>query len=125
MIDAKLLPTLVKATDDPVNVYGIWIPRKGDNMRLTVEVAVNYGAELDVEVLEKNYEDPGDGTSTTVSVSYSDSEVGRKTMEVLGCKELVRLKLVLNSGDSLPADTDIGWVLLRFLHPVWFESVKV
>ena len=120
MIDAKLLAT--KTTDETVTVYGVWVPRRGDNVRLTVEVVDNQGVDLDVLVLQKNYEDTGDGATTGVSTGF-DQVSGRQTVEVLGAKELIRFELRLARGLDLPSG-EIGTVLLRFLEPVWFESVE-
>ena len=123
MIDAKLLATFDAQSGSPVHVYGVWIPRKGDNARFTLEVVQNYFTDLTAEVFQKNYEDTGDGTTAGISVNFNEA-TGRQTMELLGCKELVRLKLSLQRGSSLPGE-DVGLVLYRFLRPVWFEAVKV
>ena len=123
MIDAKLLATFDAQAGSPMDVYGVWIPRKGDNARFTLEVAQNYFTDLTAEVFQKNYEDTGDGTTAGISVNFNQA-TGRQTMELLGCKEVVRFKLSLQRGSNLPGE-DVGLVLFRFLQPVWFEAVKV
>ena len=123
MIDAKLLATFDAQAGSPVDVYGVWIPRKGDNARFTLEVVQNYFTDFTAEVHQKNYEDTGDGSAAGPSVNFNKA-TGRQTMELLGCKELVRFKLSLQRGSGLPG-ADVGLVLFRFLQPVWFEAVKV
>ncbi len=123
MIDAKLLATYDAESGEVLYLLGGWFPRKGDNLRLTMEVVHNYFAILGAEVVEKNYEDVGDGSSAAVTVTF-DQVTGRQTMEVLGCKELVRVKISLARGLDLPPG-EVGTVLFRLLRPVWFEAVKV
>lgn len=118
MLDAKLLPTFDLEHNKTVTVYGVWIPRRGDNVRLTVEVVANQAATMVATLFQKNYDEPGDGTTTGVALTFTS--IGRQTMELLGAKELVRLQLKLD-----PSGTDVGKVLYRVLQPVWFETVKV
>lgn len=124
MIDAKLLATL-RPLDDPstIDVYGVWIPRRGDNVRFPVEVVANSGVFLTATLFQKSYAETGNGTSAGVSVTF-DQSTGRQTMELLGAKELVRVKLSLDPGSDL-SGSQIGLTLFRFLQPVWFEAVKV
>jgi hypothetical protein len=125
MLDATPLATsTIESGGSPVVVFGVWIPRKGDNVRSVVDVVFNLHTNFTVAIFHKNYEDAGDGASASVSASYSDSETGRKTMELLGAKELVRFRLTLERGESLE-DVDVGIVFFRFLEPAWFEAVKV
>lgn len=122
MIDAKWLAT--GATGDPtVDVWGVWIPRRGDNLLFHVEVVSNYGTNFDVELFEKNYDEVGDGADALVGTGFEEA-TGRQSFTKLGAKELVRVRLTLQRGASLPAG-DVGLVLFRFLEPVWFETVKV
>jgi hypothetical protein len=122
MIDAKLLATKSADGDPDVVVYGIWIPRRGDNVRLTIEVVDNQGTDLEIAVLHKNYADPGDGAASGTSTTFSQT-TGRQTMELLGAKELIRFELTLRRGSDLE-DGEVGSLLIRFLEPVWFESVR-
>ena len=122
MIDAKLLATPDVHGASEVDVYGVWIPRKGDNARFTLEVAQNYFTDLTAQVYQKNYEDTGNGTAAGIGVNFRKA-TGRQTMEILGCMELIRFKLSLQRGSGLPG-ADVGLVLFRFLRPVWFEAVK-
>lgn len=124
MIDAKLLATYdLDGGGGPLDVYSVWMPRKADNVRFTVEVVANYRTELAATLWERNYDETGDGATAGVAVGFNQT-MGRETLEKLGCKDLVRFQFRLNRGEDL-LDTEIGWVLLRVLQPVWFESVKV
>jgi hypothetical protein len=123
MIDAKLLAT--RGWDDgsaEVVVYGVWIPRHGDNVRLTIEVVDNQGTDLEVTILHKDYADSGDGTASGAYTVF-DQVTGRRTLELLGAKELIRFALSLRRGGDLK-DGQFGSVLIRFLEPVWFETVR-
>ena len=120
MIDAKLLATAIQ--DGTVVVYGVWGPRAGGNLRFTVEFVDHQGVDLGVSVRHNNYEDTGDGAATGVSTGFAETS-GRQTVELLGAKELIRLVVQLERGSSLPSG-EAGTVLLRFLEPVWFETVE-
>lgn len=120
MIDAKVLATGIE--EGPIQVWGVWIPRNGDNLILPVEVSANYGVDLTVTLFEKSYADRGDGLSASASVNFDDA-TGRELLTKLGVKELVRVQLTLGRAARLPVD-EVGWVLFRFLQPVWFESVR-
>lgn len=121
MIDAKILATYL---DDNlgVEVWGVWIPRRGDNVILTIELPANYGSYVVAELYQKNYDEVGDGTSASASVTF-DQTTGRQSLTKLGAKEIVRFKLTIQRGGSL-GSTEVGWFLCRLLEPVWFESVK-
>ena len=121
MIDAKVLATGLKG-DEPISVWSVWIPRSGDNVTFTLEVAANYGTVLTAELYQKNYDEVGDGTATGSSTVFGGS-TGRQAFTKLGAKELVRVRLTLEPEAAL--EDEVGWVVLRFLQPVWFESVKV
>jgi hypothetical protein len=123
MLDAQMLATFKEGGTDPLVVYGVWIPRKGDNGLFMVEVVANYGTVLTVAMVDKNYEDVGNGGSPVAFVEFTEV-AGREVMEVLGAKEVVRFLLTLERGQSLEEE-EYGWVALRFLQPVWFEAVKV
>ncbi len=127
MIDAKPLATLGPSEIDPppgpVEVWGVWIPRKGDNLILPIDVVFNHGVNFRVELYHKNYGDPGDGASASASATFSQI-TGRQNLTQLSCKELVRVKLTLDRGSALVGN-DVGIVFYRFLQPLWFESVKV
>lgn len=121
MIDAKVLATGDFFGLRPVELWGAWIPRGGDNFMLTVEVVANYGVKLSVALYEKNYEEVGDGASAQVEVVF-DEGLGRKVLSKTGVKELVRVQLTVERGRSLPKE-DVGLALYRFLQPLWFERV--
>jgi hypothetical protein len=127
MIDAKLLVTYPVDTTvlvPPLVLLGVWIPRGGDNGRFPLEVVANRGTKLTVDILEKNRADVGDGSAYSPATSMVfDETIGRTTQEWLGFKELVRFRFTLEPGKSLE-DGEWGWILFRFLRPVWFESVK-
>jgi hypothetical protein len=126
MLDAKILAT--STADDssggrPIVVWGVWIPRKGDNLILPVEIVFNFGVDLAVDLYHKDYADPGDGNAASASVTF-DEITGRQNMIKLGCKELVRVRLTLDRGNELE-ESQVGILLYRFLQPTWFEAVKV
>jgi hypothetical protein len=124
MIDAKLLRTY-RATDAeavPYTVYGVWIPRKGDNVQMTMEVVSNSNAIVTATLFYKNYEDTGNGSSAGVSTTFAAGVTGRQDMELLGSKELVRVQLSVTASEEL-SPGEMGWFLYRFLQPVWFEAV--
>jgi hypothetical protein len=121
MIDAKVLATGPRGSD-PITVWGVWIPRRGDNTIFTLEVVGNYSTLLTAELFQKDYADPGDGTSASASTSFNSS-TGRQSFTKLGCKEVVRVKLTLEPAGVQSGE--VGLVLFRFLQPVWFEAVKV
>lgn len=120
MIDAKMLATF--PTDQTLEVWGVWIPRRGDNVIFPLEVVANYATVLTAELFQKNYDESGNGTSASASTAF-DETVGRQSITKLGAKELLRFRLTLARGVS--ASDDCGLVLFRFLQPVWFETVKV
>jgi len=126
MIDSKLLVTTKSSGGQPpYDVWGVWIPRKGDNAIFTMEVAATYEADVTAELFQKNYDEVGDGASAGVSMSFAPNEGPlRKSITKTGAKELVRFKLTIARGSRLE-DDEIGWFLFRFLRPVWFETIKV
>lgn len=123
MIDAKLFRTLRVVSGNYVayKILGVWIPRRGDNLRSTVEVVGIYGANLVATLFEKDYDETGDGATSSVAATFNES-TGRQTIELIGAKELVRFELGIEPASTL-RDGEMGWVLLRFLQPVWFETV--
>jgi len=123
VIDGKVLATGSSEDGDPlVEVWGVWIPRRADNVLFVVEVMANYFTDFAVDLFAKDYDDVGDGSSAGVGTTFSN-RLGRSSFTKLGAKELVRVRLTLQRGQSLP-ETDIGLILFRFLEPIWFESVK-
>ena len=123
MIDGKILATQKSDEEGPLEVWGVWIPRKGDNLIFTMEVAKNYLTKVTAELFEKDYDEVGDGAFAGQSLEF-DADEGRRSFTRLGAKEIVRIKLTVKRTDSLP-ERDVGWCLFRFLQPVWFEAVKV
>lgn len=121
MIDAKILAT--RSDDTNVEVWSTWIPRRGDNVIFTMEIPANYGSYVVVDLYQKNYDETGDGSSASASMTF-DQATGRQSVTKLGAQELVRFKLTIQRGNDL-GDSEVGWFLFRFLQPVWFESVKV
>jgi hypothetical protein len=122
MIDAKMLATLPSADDVFYEVWGVWIPRRGDNAVFAMEVVANFGAILTAELFEKNYDETGDGATTGLTMEF-DQRPDRLTITKLGAKELVRFRLKVEKGRNAGAG-EVGMALYRFLEPVWFESVK-
>lgn len=122
MIDAKWLPTYDTEAEGQLFLYGVWIPRRGDNVRMTIEVVANMSAVLTATIFEKNYDEVGNGDATAAEVVF-DATTGRQTLEALGVKELVRLQFKLAPHSEL--EEGIGKILYRVLQPAWFESLSV
>jgi len=97
MIDAKMLATLPSADDVSYDVWGVWIPRRGDNAVFTMEVVANFGALLTAELFEKNYNETGDGTTSGLTMEF-DQRPERLSITKLGAKELVRFRLTVRKG---------------------------
>jgi hypothetical protein len=98
--------------DNPV--YGPWMERRGDNVRITADVAAPNASTLSVSLFQKNTEDAGDGTLVSGG-SISATTVGRATKEYTGLKEIVRYKFEVTGGPA---------VLFRMLGPLWFDEVE-
>jgi hypothetical protein len=97
-----------------------WFPRRGDNVRCTIDVAAISGATIEVHVFTKNTEDMGDGTDANAGITLSLNATGRDSDEwARTLKELVRYKYIVTGTNAY------DWVLFRMLAPVWFDSVKV
>jgi hypothetical protein len=120
MIDAKVLATGSRAGES-YEVWGIWMPRRGDNVMLTVEVVANFAATFEVQLFEKNYDEPGNGFDALVGTAFPET-TGRSSFTKFGAKELIRVRLSIIIAGSAP-DGDVGLLLYRFLEPVWFEDV--
>ena len=104
-----------------VMVYSPWMPRGGDNLRFTLDVADIVGGNLTVTAFHKNSEDTGDGSTTSTAIGPVTTVVPpRSDAEHLGLKELVRYRFVFKAS----VDGTIGWVLFRMLPPVWFDTLN-
>jgi hypothetical protein len=125
MIDAQLLATLSSSEGEPTipEVWGVWVPRKGDNARFVLEVCANFGMLFTATIYAKDYADVGDGSDTGKVFTFASGVTGRQILEYTGSKELVRFKFTMERSDTLGED-EIGWVLFRFLQPTWFEAVR-
>lgn len=124
MIDATVLPTLPYAggEGDSFGVSTVWIPRGGDHLRQAVESVANSESQLTIELWHKNRDEAGNGTLYSGPSIYFSDNTGIETAEWTGLKELIRFQLTLSPlGES---STRGGWILFRFLQPVWFESLK-
>lgn len=123
MFDAQLL--FPGAAGAALSFYGLWFPRQGDNLRVTVDVVQRVSSQLTVRVFTKNSEDAGDGTDAEVGTSIVASATGRAAAEwtsgTATLLELVRYKYTVQSTGTGATD----WVLFRMLSPVWFDTVKV
>jgi hypothetical protein len=101
-------------------IYSPWFPRRGDNVRCTIDVDAISGATIEVRLFTKNTEDIGDGTDVDATVTLSLAATGRDTDEWPGgLEELVRYKFTVTGTNNY------DWVLFRMLPPVWFDAVKV
>src|SRR5258706_8967048 len=101
-----------------LSLYGVWIPRGGDNGRFSLEVVANGGAKIIVQLFHKDFSDMGDGTSLGSSITF-DGTNGRTTQEWVGVKQLVRFLFTVTPYKTKKAG-EFGWVLFRFLQPSWF-----
>src|SRR5688572_20812517 len=123
MFDAQLL--FPGAAGAAISVYGPWMPRRGDNLRVTLDFIHRVSSQLTVRVFTKNNEDAGDGNDADAGTSIVASASGRSTAEwtsgTATLKELVRYKFTVQSTGSGAGD----WVLFRMLSPIWFDTVKV
>lgn len=113
MFEAQLL--IAKGSN--YSVYGPWFPKGGDSAKFmvdVVEVDINFGATLTIEVLTKNTEDTGDGSSIA---SQNVNSVGITPFNLTTestIEELVRYRYTVNSGSG-------DWFLFRMLAPVWYD----
>ncbi len=57
MMDAQILATNLES-GSAVDVFGVWIPRRADNVRLTVEVVHNYFTDFAVDSWRRCAENP-------------------------------------------------------------------
>ena len=124
MFDAQLL----FVGGDPITgikVFSPWMPRRGDHMRATLEVAQIFGATIKVDVFTKNSEDTGDGTDadSVFATNIVSAAIGRTTQEwfsagTVGLKEMIRYRY------TVTGTTTAHWVLFRMLPLVWFDAVK-
>lgn len=125
MFDGQLLfPGAVPATG--IKIYGPWMPKGGDHVRITAECLQVDGATLKVELFTKNSEDSGDGTNADsggVPTNITLNATGRTTTEwystgTVTLKEMVRYRFTVTGA----IQTD--WILFRMLAPVWFNAAK-
>jgi hypothetical protein len=113
-------------------VFGPWFPRRGDNIRATLDVVNILGTntKIVVELYTKNTETPGNGENADTSGTprlniegtardQTTTEWSEDTDSDVQILELVRYKYTVTSED------DFGWVLFRMLAPVWFDSVEI
>jgi hypothetical protein len=125
MIDARVLATHPKpasSTPDFVKLFGVWIPRGGDNLRIVFEAVSNLGTNIWISLYHKNRGDAGNGSLAPGGMKLTEPS-GRYTHEWAGLKEQVRFWFSLSPGASLSTG-QVGMIMYRFLQPVWFESVK-
>lgn len=122
MLDSRLLMTFPAGSPANYNLWGVWIPRRGDDLTLPIEVTANSNAKVGFEIYHKNYGDVGDGASVGAGAVF-DGVAEIQVVEAPGVKELVRVLLEVGvSGEPTPGT--IGWFLFRFLQPNWSESVE-
>ena len=94
-----------------------WFSRQADNARFTYETIYSIGSPtFTVEVLHKNKEDLGPGTSWG---TLSWTTIGAfKAATAAGLKEMVRFRLSVSVGSGTAG------VLYRFLEPTWFDQAS-
>lgn len=116
MFDAQLL--FAPNAEPGLEVFSPWFPRRGDYVRVTVDIVAVEDATLTIELATKNSEDTGDGS--VIATSMSAASVGRVDEEwgPDELEELVRYKF------TALGETSDAWVLFRMLTPVWFDAVK-
>ncbi len=100
------------------SVFSPWMPRQGDDLRVTAELVDKATANLEVRVFHKNREDTTNGTDADASTTITLSSVGRADAEWTGLEELVRYKF------TSTGTTASHYVLFRILSPVWFDAVQ-
>ena len=125
LLDAEQLATCVvpaMGVAPTLTLYSVWVPRGGDNLLLTVESVANTGAFVGVQLVEKNRNETGDGTTIAGAIKFNGT-TGRTTRTWLGVKEQVRFKFTLDPGGGVAAGS-CGLLLFRCLMPTWFETVK-
>lgn len=98
--------------------FSPWMPRRGDNILITCDLLAQAGTvTLDVEVHEKNTEDPGDGA--VIGTALNVSATGRASKEFTGVMELVRYRFSCAGGSAATE-----YVVFRMLSAVWFDDVR-
>jgi hypothetical protein len=105
---------------DTTTLYSPWFPRGGDQGIFTYEVMVIIGGgAFSVDVLDKNTEDTGNGSSASASFAQVGTTTFYKSGVISNLEELVRFRFVL------AAETNAATVLFRMLAPTWFSRAGV
>jgi hypothetical protein len=119
-----LFAEVVSDEPNPTIVWTPWLPRRGENATWTYVINTITGdARIRVQVFEKDSSDAGNGTIKTGTPSANTSAIssGTYSYRVTNCKELVRLRIVLE--DSLePSGTKAMSCQFRLLMPSWESS---
>ncbi len=105
-----------------VQVYSRWFTRGGDNAVFAAQLSFVYAAEVTIEVFHKNRGDVGNGTSMAGSLSLT-AATKFAYAEWLAMKEFVRFRISITPPVGIKG-SPVGKALIRFLQPVWFETVK-
>lgn len=106
----------IPATGDPgVTWYGPWMQRQGNSLTAVFQVikaSHSSGWDFTCEVETKNEED-SDASATSLGQADFSSDATEQSVEVTGCKELVRFKYTGAGGG-----TD-RWVHFRANPIIW------
>ena len=100
-------------------IYSPWFPRRGDNVRCTIDVSAISGATIQVNLFTKNTTDAGDGSDADAVTYITKNSTGRADNTWIGVtQEMCRYKFTVTGSNNY------DWVLFRMLPPLWFDSVK-
>lgn len=121
------IQTLYCSDSAPTTAFGPWMPRGADFARFMLEVPLMSSTSsllvLGIQMLHKNRDETGDGSSVGPLVAINGSMLSSDTRFIFevtdGFKELVRYSFALiNVGGAGAA-----WATFRTLAPVWYSQI--
>ena len=98
-------------------VYSPWMAREGDTVRGSFDVVELSGVNLEIELVEKNREDTGDGIARAQKITATTTGIHDRGWGAV--KELVRFRFKAAGGSN-----NYDYALFRSLTSIWFDSVK-
>ena len=97
-----------------------WFDRPADNAVFTYEIISNPGSVgFTVDLLQKNYEETGNGTDASLTWSPNNSAVGFHTVTMSGMLEQVRFEIAAVAGGGTNS------VLYRIHPPTAYNTATV